>query len=381
MKSEALPPVPCPPGHYWRQFRIRILPSFGFLSVLALSIWLWGKNLTNPMVVGQVEAPQVEVAALKPGRISKLNVVLFQEVKVGDIVAVLETADPMVASNTVAKILAEMNLLRVSAGLDAAGRVRLADFRLTWMIRRAELAVAQARLHWAQIQYDRVTELAAETFANNFDLGIARPDLPPPGPRLYSLASPSDLDIARRDRDEAAVEVEQKTLAVGSAEKALRELDPATVELESPVMRATLAVAEQELRLAEAQLAPIILTAPMSGRVSRLDLPVGSIVLAGVPILTIASSIPDRITGFLGQPLRLEPEIGMKVEVRSRGLVRRSGAAQVVDIGPRIVLFDAPLRVRGMGAAQERGLPVVLNVPANMSLRPGELVDLRLLVK
>jgi len=70
----------------------------------------------------------------------------------------------------------------------------------------------------------------------------------------------------------------------------------------------------------------------------------------------------------------------MKIEVRNRGLVRRTGVAHIVDIGPRIVLFDAPLRVRGMGVGQERGLPFVMDVPVNMFLRPGELVDLRLVV-
>jgi hypothetical protein len=56
------------------------------------------------------------------------------------------------------------------------------------------------------------------------------------------------------------------------------------------------------------------------------------------------------------------------------------GEARVTDIGPRIELFDAPLRVRGMGAAQERGLPIVISMPPNLSIRPGELVDIRLLV-
>ena len=336
---------------------MRVLPSLGFLGVLAVTLWLWGKNLTNPLVVGQAESLQVEVASPKPGRISTLNVKLFQDVKAGDALAVIEIADPLVASNTIAKVLAEMNLLRVSAGLDAAGRIRLADFRLSWMIRRAELAVAQARLKWAQSEYDRVNSLAVEKFASQFD-----------------------LDVARRDRDQEAMEIEKQTLAVEAAAEAARDLDPATADLESPVMKATLALAEQELRLAESQLAPVILTAPISGRVSKLDPPVGSIMAAGVPIIAISSSNPDRITGFLSQPLRIEPKIGMKVEVRSRGLVRRTGEARVLDIGPRIVMFDAPLRVRGMGAVQERGLPVVMNVPANMFLRPGELVELRLIV-
>jgi hypothetical protein len=32
-----------------------------------------------------------------------------------------------------------------------------------------------------------------------------------------------------------------------------------------------------------------------------------------------------------------------------------------------------------MGSAQERGLPVIVSVPDDLKLRPGELVDLRLI--
>ena len=93
-------------------------------------------------------------------------------------------------------------------------------------------------------------------------------------------------------------------------------------------------------------------------------------------IATIASPVVERIVGYLGQPVRLEPKVGSKVEVRSRGAVREVGQSQIAYVGPRIELFNAPLRVRGMGAAQERGLPIVVTVPPTMRLRPGELVDI-----
>jgi hypothetical protein len=74
----------------------------------------------------------------------------------------------------------------------------------------------------------------------------------------------------------------------------------------------------------------------------------------------------------------VEPTVGMKVEVRSRGVRRTVGQGEIIHVGPRMQLFDAPLRIRGMGNAQERGLPIVVTVPPEMKLRPGELVDLTL---
>jgi len=357
MTPDPLAPVSSPPEHYWRQFRINIVPTLAFVAVLAITVWLWGKNLANPVVMGQAESVVAEVSSPVAGRLSELNVALFQEVKAGDVLAVVSTTEPLVLSNAVAVLRAEMELIRAEAGLDNGDRIRLADFRLSWMIQRAELAAAQAQLIYAQAEFERASTLAAE-----------------------KIDAADTLDKARRDRDQLALEVEQKTLAVEAAEKSWRTLDGVSANDESPALRAALAVAEQKLLLAESKLQPITLTAPFSGRVSKVEKLAGATVIEGAPIITVASTIPNRIIGYLSQPLRIEPKVGMRAEVRSRGLVRKVGEAQVTDIGPRMELFDAPLRIRGMGAAQERGLPVIISIPPNMSIRPGELVDIRLLL-
>ena len=357
MNPDPLPPVPSPPEHYWRQFRINIVPSLAFVAVLGATIWLWGKNLANPLVMGQAESAVTDITSPKIGRIEKLNVTLFQEVKVGDVIAVVDVADPRVLSNTLAVVRAEMDQIRTEASLDTAGRVRLADFHLSWMTRRADLAAAKAQLIYAQAEYERTRALTAE-----------------------KIVDPRELEIARRDYDQWTLQVEQMTQAVESADKSYRELDPAAATTESPITQAALKVAEQKLHLAEAELQPITLVATINGRVSKLEKLAGATVAAGDPIVTIANPTADRIIGYLSQPLRIEPKIGMRAEIRSRGLVRKVGEAQVTEIGPRIDLFDAPLRIRGMGAAQERGLPIIMSVPPNLNIRPGELVDIRLLV-
>jgi multidrug resistance efflux pump len=357
MSPEPLPPVPSPPEHHWRQFRINVVPSLAFLAVLGVTVWLWGKNLANPMVMGQAESIVSDVASPKPGRIEKLNVTMFQEVKAGEVIAVVDASDPLVLSNTVAVIRAEMGLIRAEGLLDNGDKIRLAEFQLNWMSRRVDLATAKAQLIYAQAEYERTSALVAE-----------------------KILDPSKLDVARRDLDQLALQVEQTTLAVETAEKTWRGLDPSLANVESPATQAGLAVAEQKLRLAEAELQPITLTAPIGGIICKLEKLAGATVVAGDPIVTIADPTADRIIGYLNQPLRIEPKVGMRAEIRSRGLVRRVGEAQVTKIGPRIEMFDAPLRVRGMGAAQERGLPIIMSIPPNMSVRPGEIVDIRLLV-
>ncbi|MBC8094707.1 MAG: biotin/lipoyl-binding protein, partial [Akkermansiaceae bacterium] len=197
MTPEALPPVPSPPEQYWRQFRVNALPAITCLGVLALTFWLWGKNLANPLVMGQAEALESEVSSPGPGRIARLNVKLYQNVQAGDVIAIVEAAQPQIMSNAVALARAEMEALRINGGLDAGDLVRLADFQLSWMVRRAELAMAKSQLIWAQTEFERVSALARDKYLGPFD-----------------------VDTAKRDRDQLNVEVEQRTLAVETAEKA-----------------------------------------------------------------------------------------------------------------------------------------------------------------
>lgn len=357
MKIEPLPPIPSPPEHHWRQFRVKVLPYAAFVFVGALTVWLWGKNLANPLIMGQAEGSRAEITSPVAGRVAQIRATLYQEVQAGDVIAVVDASDPMVLTNTLALIRAEMEAVRVDAGFSAGDKVRYAQFQMDWLILRAELTALRAELQYSEGEFERISKLARENIANQFE-----------------------LDVALRDREKLRREVEDKSAAAAAAEKALLQLDPANGTAESATVKAAMAVATEKLRLAEAELQPVLLRAPIAGRLTRLEVLPQSSVVRGGAIASIASPGVDRIIGYIGQPLRIEPRVGMKAQVRSRGFDRTLGECQVSHIGPRIELFDAPLRVRGMGAAQERGLPIVVTVPPNLKLRPGEFVDITLAV-
>ncbi len=356
MKIEPLPPIPSPPEHTWRQFRVNVMPFAAFVIVFAIAVWLWGRNLANPLIVGRAEGPEAALVSPVSGRVAQLHANLYQQVQAGDVIAVVDASDPMVLSNTIALIHAEMEAVRADAGFSAGDKVRYAQFQLEWLTQRAELASLRAELQYSEGEIERVTKLAQEKVASQFE-----------------------IDVAKRDRDRLKREVDEKAAAVDAAEKALAELNPAGRN-ESAAVKAALAVAAEQLRVAEVELQPMVLRAPISGFVTKLEVVAQGTVVRGSPVATIASPGVDRIIGYIGQPIRIEPKVGMKAQVRSRSAGRAVGEAQVAQIGPRIELFDAPLRVRGMGAAQERGLPIVVTVPPNLHLRPGEFVEITLVV-
>lgn len=114
----------------------------------------------------------------------------------------------------------------------------------------------------------------------------------------------------------------------------------------------------------------------MDGVVSAVYRRPGENVRAGEAILAISSERPERIIGFIRQPLSFEPRVGDPVEVRTRGQQRQVGMGEVLKIGARLELFTQPLRVRGFDSSQERGLPVLVSLPPGLRVHPGELVDL-----
>ncbi len=356
MNADPLPPIPSPPDHLWRQFRMRGLPFVAFGLTLVATVWLWGRNLANPLVIGQAEGLVVNVTSPISGRLVQPAVCLYQEVKAGDLVALVDASPPQVLSNTVAMIRAEMDAIRADGGFRPADQVRLAQFQLSWLTVRTELATLRPALEFSECEYGRMEQLGAA-----------------------GIADQTEIEIARRDVNRLRAEVREKTATVDSVEKTLQQLDPAKAA-ESERIRAALSVANERLQLAESQLQPLHLRAPISGRVTKLTAFPDANLVGGDVVATIASPVVERIVGYVGQPVRLDPKVGTKVEVRSRGAVRESARSQIAYVGPQIEMFNAPLRVRGIGAAQERGLPIVVTVPPNMRLRPGELVDIYLLL-
>ncbi len=353
MKSDPLSPIPSPLSHQWRQVRVNLVPPVIFLAVLCLTVWLWGRNLASPVLMGSAEGQEAEVASPKVGRLAQLNVKLYQEVTVGQPIAVIEAVDPAVLSNNLAVIRAEMELIRVEAGYRAGDRVRYSQFELEFMLRRVDLALQRLAMPLAQLELSRTEALLKE-----------------------QIAAQADYDIAKLKADQSEAQVKETEQTIAAAEKSLSKLNPELANEDAAFVRAKLAIQEQKLRLAEAEFHPIVLTAPISGRISKLAKQPGATVAANEAIVTIADPKVDRILGFIGQPLRLEPKVGTTVEIRSRNAKRTVGKSHVTHVGPRVELFNAPLRVRGMGSAQERGLPILMEVPAGMELRPGELVDI-----
>jgi multidrug resistance efflux pump len=367
----SLPLIPTPPAQRWKDFRLHGLPVIAFALVTGAIVFLWNHTLAPGTFTGEVQAVQENVASSKPGQLVDLSVELFQSVKAGDVIVRVITTDPKVIEASLAVIRAEVELLKT--GMDPIlnqhrDAVNYQQFRLSWLAQRVDLAAARVRLQFAESELQRVAKLFEEKIV---PLGN------PQGPNQNGVVG---YEVALRDRDALSTEVEERTKLVTEMEQKLHDLKvPAEWEnpqATSPAISAAIAVQDEKLRLTEAQMSPSTLKAHLDGVVHKIYHRSGETIVAGDPIVTLTAPRAQRIIGYLRQPLPFEPKSGDPVKIYTRRPHRQVATTQIIQVGAQMELVTAPMRIRGLGTAMERGLPVLLSLPPGLELHPGELVDL-----
>jgi multidrug resistance efflux pump len=245
------------------------------------------------------------------------------------------------------------------------------------MSKRVDWLSAKARSAYRQLELARLEKLRS---------GVATAG----SPNALPVLSQNDLDISRRDAaiEEVAVqELEQLVNQIGTTIQQMGTARPDGHE--STATSAAIEVESRTLDLIEAQLMPIDLVAPFDGVVSIVHRRTGETVQAGEPILTVSREKPSRVVAFLRQPLQSDARPGTKIEVRSRARSREVGVGEVLSVGAQLEPIHPTLLPRNTSAsgpggdsrsAAETGLPILVSLPENVSVFPGEIVDLRVLV-
>jgi multidrug resistance efflux pump len=359
---ERLPPIPTPPSQLWREIRIRFLPVLLFVAAAATAALLWKQNVAATSLVGEVEVVRASVSSPKSGRLALLNVHRLQRVRAGDQIAQVVTTEPEVIQSSLAVIQSEIQLLRVNLE-PFMGQQRFAvsfdRLRLDWMAERVQLATARVRLQLADTELRRTQELFNQKVISEQLLDTA-------------LTAKRSLEAEINERA-ALVEAQERKLHSEDASHSTQQSDP------EEVLRASVKVQEDKLRLTETELSPVTLTVPMDGVVTSIHHRSGEAILAGAPIVTLTAPNSDRIIGYVRQPLPFQPRVGMPVEVRTRSASRCISRAEIMEVGAGMEPISPVLAAPAMSHnLQEVGLQVLVSLPPSHKLMPGELVDLRI---
>ncbi len=355
-------PIPTPLSQRWREIRIQGIPVFVFVAAVVAVVFLWEREIAPPAIDGEVHGVFSAVNAPEDGALVELGVSEFQDVRAGEVVGRFAVMPEERVQAAIAVLQAEIELTRRGAFdpiLDQhRNLLNWQGLRQDWLEARAELAGLRVRARFAEREYNRMRSL------------YERDQIPA-----------SEHDRAEAEFEALTAQKAELSDLVDSLERAVNQSPLGTEDEDNPLaagMRMTLEWQDQRLRKLEADLMPVVLRAPISGVVTKIHRREGEIVPAGEPVAEIRAREANHIVGYLRQPMTVELKEGMPVEIALRGNRRERARAEILRIGPQFEVLD-PAFQRPFRDRVERGLPLMISLPKELGLIPGELVEVRLL--
>jgi len=358
MEHESLPPIPTPVGQRWREFRIKVLPPFIFLGVVGVLVLTWSTLIQPISMVGMVETNTVTVMTAQAGLLTELTLNRFDEVTNGQVIGQIELFDADQIQAELTALGSRAALVGAEAELTEWGKLDNAIMiQLNLFNEYTLLETAKVKLNQASNVVEDDKKMTSQ-----------------PGP------SPIALALARAhlaDYEGLRSEVAGRSKLIENWQKQLPHINEGgsnVIENLTKVLTADALNQQEQLRQLQK---PILLKAPINGRISSVIHHAGERVPAGAPILTITSSRADRILAYVRQPISFHPKLGDVVTVRTRAGRRRTSEAQIIKVGSQLEPIG-PILLPIAKPLPELGLPVALTLPQELDLFPGEIVDLQM---
>ncbi|MBP7149283.1 MAG: HlyD family efflux transporter periplasmic adaptor subunit, partial [Acidobacteria bacterium] len=337
----------------------------------------------SPHMVGVARGRIAQLSVPWATRVETVPVELFQEVRAGEVVALL---DDDVQEAQIATVRAEIARLKAEhaqteAEADAEAGERLArwsaderafardsaEFAVRIQEVRVDIEEDRALLDGLRAKAELYEKLAARGHASTSDLELARSEAAAVAGRLHENER-LEADLAGRLR-----EAEARFGRYGKRPPPAVPRARAADHLQQAIK-----VQEGLLRELEVQRAQCILRAPFDGvvvplhgsaGVATLLVPgegdlrrTGEVVGPGDPVIAIAAEEPTEVVAYAlsgGRSPKLRP--GMEVELRTTGSARQIGRSRIAAVSPTVERL--PDRLWRNAQFPEFGRPCTLPVP------------------
>lgn len=332
-----------------------VLPLVVFGAGIGVAMMCWKQIGTSTGIMGVGEGIRSTVSSPLPARVHQLLVQPYQVVEAGDAVAVIVPNDPRVELDL---LQTELDLARIQLQPTIAeeNAMNFEQIRVDLWRTKAEVAIAKVNLERAENQVRRNEPLFKE-----------------------KLVSEDIYDLSVKTRDMYAAELLAKSNAVVQIEKRVGELEvlglPQSGASNTMVLN-TLARLRTLQTAAVTNWGPITLRAPVTGMITSITRRDGENVIQGEPLVGISSLNSERVVGYLRQPYPIEPDLGMEVTMTTRERKPRKFSGVVTEIGAHVEVITNALAFVRPGTLVDAGLPLVISLPDNVHVRPGEIVDL-----
>lgn len=284
--------------------RTKILILLAVILAVAVGYYFYSTAGNNSLVlVGTVDANEVIVSAKIQGRIEKLTVDEGSEVKQGDLIAVLDSAElkaqEAAAAATLASLRAQVGQTQaMEASTKGSTSSDVLNAQALVRSTQAQLRQAQANLEKAQLDQRRIASLAAQGVLSQQDKDHADADYKAAQAAVQSLQD--QVRAAQAALDAAVARTHQAHAAASTVASTREQMDAAQAQR-----------TEAEARLAYTQV-----YAPVSGTVSVRAARQGEVVSPGEAIVTIVDLDDTWVRAPLPETQAVNIALGDTLKVR-----------------------------------------------------------------
>lgn len=369
---------------------LRVLPVLVWSGAVLCVVVLFHRRTARFEIVGLAQPEVRQVAATCGARLISVEFQLFDKVKEGDTVAVLSTElDDEVIDEDLASIAAEMNHMVAQAkGLHENYKAEIINRESEWF---AELRAFEADIVATNRSIRDANEVLKKTLAilykmdkdietfemengANFGTDIS----------LYNQWQTMKTNRQKlseeieRDKGKLAKYKEELDAQVKKRDKFLNDYKPIAgtndVEAEE-IVDLFKEFSEKRIDAMKARQDKLVLTAPCDGYVSQIQCEVGEAVMQGVEILRIAKEKPRAIIAYANEGIVGQLSRGKRVKVVKGSMPPQKGWSTVTYIGPAVE--QMPQRLWRNPNFPQWGRPLLIEIPVDMTLIPGEMVGVK----
>jgi HlyD family secretion protein len=336
--------------------RTRLVAPLAVIISLGMFWFLSHGGVASSLAVrGYVEVIDHPAAPLQGGRVARIAVHMGQQVKAGDVLAVMDTKALELRRQSARLVLARAGADLRAQELVAAAAVARAEL----MVLRLQSTQTRnkAQLKVVRRQRTRLEKLAAEQLVAARDIEAERlkeADL---------VASLSVLDTAAA---EGRAGLGRSGGGMTAVDQLARRLEP---------LREAVRLREEEVKLAELGVEEATVRAHVEGTISAILHREGDVVPVGTELVRIANGRPGRVLCWI--PDRFVARIKAGDRARLRGLPFFDGTfdGRVAVISPEVE--EIPLRARATAQVAAWGRRVEIETWPQHAMVLGEAVHVR----
>jgi multidrug resistance efflux pump len=397
-----------------KRYHLRhLIPVTVWLAAVAAVIWLFHERTERFEAIGIARSPVREIAANCTGRIQDVPVELFQPVKAGQTVAVVNTlldneqtleAELKTRLGTVTAEIEHLSaqliptqetLLSEASNLEMNRASDERRFSMDVENARLKILGLQATIASDQIMADDlatevkiVEKLLADGAVAAYELDKAKLQYEGMASRIRENEqlldqAKTDLKEAENRRDQFA-QKELKHPSVDYAMEVIRKEIGVQEEVMNGLLRQLDALRSRRAVALTSPIDGVVIPIPLEGRGAdrlsqrpgeRVIRRAGEVVTAGDTILAIAQETPTEIIAYVGEQATAHLRKNMPVKLVKIQEQAQIGEGRIVAIGPMVEL--TPQRLWRSPTIPQWGLPVVISIPPGLKLIPGETVGVR----